>query len=156
HSGMTQNNNANGLWSAPCFGGGIRRRGMVPHRYHGGGFLLSSFNVVLISVSSTRRRPSIPRWLRPPAPGACAALVLLGAALLLHFPAWSVDLIPMEDDVKVFYFPLLVATSKALAGGALALWTPSVFGGYPLFADGEAGMLYPLHLLILPWLAPEA
>src|SRR4051794_23454970 len=61
----------------------------------------------------------------------------------------------MEDDVKVFYFPLLVATSNALAHGSLVLWTPSIFGGYPLFADGEAGMLYPLHLLVLPWLTPE-
>jgi hypothetical protein len=31
-----------------------------------------------------------------------------------------------------------------------------MFGGYPLFADGEAGALYPLHLLILPFLTPEA
>ncbi len=86
---------------------------------------------------------------------ACAVLVLLGTAMLFHFPAWSVGLIPIEDDVPVFYFPLLVATSNALSNGSLVLWTPSIFGGYPLFADGESGMLYPLHLLILPWFAPE-
>ncbi|MPZ14025.1 MAG: YfhO family protein [Chloroflexi bacterium] len=62
----------------------------------------------------------------------------------------------MADDVETFYFPILVATSEALAQGRLVLWTPSMFAGYPLFADGEAGMLYPIHLLLLPWLAPEA
>lgn len=86
-------------------------------------------------------------------------VVLLGlglVALAFHWPAVNAGLIPIEDDVRVFYFPLLVATKDALARLALPLWTPEIFGGYPLFADGEAGALYPLHLLILPWLTAEA
>ena len=90
--------------------------------------------------------------LRTPA----VVLGLFLIALLFHWPAVSSGLIPIEDDVRVFYFPLLVATQEALSRLALPLWTPAMFGGYPLFADGEAGALYPLHLLILPWLAPEA
>ncbi len=86
-----------------------------------------------------------------------AVLFGLGlAALAFYWPAVSAGLIPIEDDVRVFYFPLLVATKVALARLALPLWTPEIFGGYPLFADGEAGALYPLHLLILPWLTAEA
>jgi hypothetical protein len=95
---------------------------------------------------------------RPPAPppDLAAALVLVGASLLVHLPAIVLGRIPMQDDVKVFYFPLLVATSEALHRGTLPFWTPSMFGGYPLFADGEAGMLYPPQLLLLSWLSPEA
>src|SRR5437870_4870066 len=77
-------------------------------------------------------------------------------ALSYHWPEVASGLIPMEDDTRVFYFPLLVATKEALARMALPLWTPGIFGGYPLFADGEAGALYPLHLAMLPWLTPEA
>src|SRR5687767_674984 len=96
------------------------------------------------------------RRLRIPSSDLCAALLLVGATVLFHLPAIALGRIPMQDDVKVFYFPLLVATSEALRHGTLPFWTPSMFGGYPLFADGEGGMLYPLHLLLLPWAAPES
>lgn len=90
------------------------------------------------------------------APYCGVCIVLLGASLLYHYPALLTGAISIEDDLKVFYFPLLVATAHALSQGQLALWSPAMFSGYPLFADGEAGMLYPLHLLLLPWLTPEA
>ena len=84
-----------------------------------------------------------------------ALLVLLIAAIVYHAPAVFLGLVPTEDDLEVFFFPLLVATSDALHQGRLPLWTPLIFGGYPLFADGEAGMLYPINLLVLPWTSPE-
>jgi hypothetical protein len=96
------------------------------------------------------------RTIPSPSPHVSAALVMLGASLLLHLPAIALGLTPLQDDVRVFYFPLLVATADALKQGTLPLWTPNLFGGYALFADGEAGMLYPLHLLVLPWLTPES
>ena len=98
----------------------------------------------------------IPRSLAARAGDAVAGLFLLGASLLYHLPALVAGMIPMQDDVRIFYFPLLVATTDALRQGTLPLWSPGIFGGYPLFADGEGGMLYPLHLLTLSWLAPEA
>jgi hypothetical protein len=97
----------------------------------------------------------IARTARNAAPYLGVGLLLLGASLLYHYPAVFTGAVPVEDDVKVYYFPLLVATAHALAQGHLALWSPAIFGGYPLFADGEAGMLYPIHLLLLPWLRPE-
>jgi hypothetical protein len=98
----------------------------------------------------------IARFARRLAPHCGIGLALIGASLLYHYPSLFAGVVSVEDDLKVFYFPLLVATAHALTHGQLALWTPAMFGGYPLFADGEAGMLYPLHLLVLPWLAPEA
>lgn len=98
-----------------------------------------------------RQRISVTR-LRTPA----IFFGFIAFTLLFHWPAIGLGQIPIEDDVVVFYFPLLVATKEALARLALPLWTPAIFGGYPLFADGEAGGFYPLHLLILPWLTPEA
>ena len=43
--------------------------------------------------------------------------------------------------------------AERLHQGELPLWTPQVFGGYPIFADGEIGLAYPpvlLALLVLP------
>ncbi|HEY3118161.1 MAG TPA: hypothetical protein VGK54_15565, partial [Chloroflexota bacterium] len=82
-------------------------------------------------------------------------LFFLAAALAFHLPPALNGQWPVEDDTKVFFFPLLVAIHDALRAGHLPLWTPLIFSGYPLFADGEGGVLYPLNLLVLPWLRPE-
>lgn len=96
-----------------------------------------------------------PFRLWPQAPGLWPLAVLGAAAVVYHLPALVLGIVPTQDDVEIFYFPLLVATAEALQQGQIRLWTPLIFGGYPLFADGEAGMLYPINLLFLPWMVPE-
>ncbi|HYU18715.1 MAG TPA: hypothetical protein VEQ11_08455 [Chloroflexota bacterium] len=61
-----------------------------------------------------------------------------------------------ERDTYLFYAPLGRWYAEQLKHGSLPLWMPLIFGGYPLFADGEMGMLYPLNLLLLPLLSPTA
>jgi membrane protein YfhO len=51
------------------------------------------------------------------------------------------------SDTLAFYHPLTVWYAEQLRSGHLPLWFGYIFGGYPLFADGEIGMLYPLNLL---------
>lgn len=58
-----------------------------------------------------------------------------------------------ERDTTVFYYPLMRWVDQRLHAGELPLWTPQVFGGYPIFADGEIGLSYPPTLLAL-WLLP--
>ena len=62
-----------------------------------------------------------------------------------------------ERDTIVFYYPLMQWAAQQLQQGlgALPLWTPEVFGGYPIFADGEIGLAYPPVLLALLTLSPE-
>ena len=56
--------------------------------------------------------------------------------------------------MTVFYFPLMTLGGwSAFPIGEPPLWTPQIFGGYPIFADGEIGLAYPpvlLALLVLP------
>ncbi|MSQ23321.1 MAG: hypothetical protein EXR58_02030 [Chloroflexi bacterium] len=104
----------------------------------------------LVRLLRTLSRP----FRRPPV-GVTSLLVLLGAALIFHSPSLVFGLVPDEDDLRVFFFPLMALTGEALHQGRLPLWTPLIFSGYPLFADGEAGMLYPFNLLVLPLTTPE-
>jgi hypothetical protein len=63
------------------------------------------------------------------------------------------SIVAFERDTTVFYFPLMEWVAQRLRQGELPLWTPQVFGGYPIFADGEIGLAYPpalLALLMLP------
>lgn len=60
-------------------------------------------------------------------------------------------------DIEYFFYPTRVALADALKSGDVRsiLWTPYVFGGYPLFAEGQIGALYPLNWLFgLPFLPP--
>ena len=55
-----------------------------------------------------------------------------------------------ERDTFLFYGPIGRWVAEQLHAGNLPLWSPLIFGGYPVFADGELGLLYPLNLLLLP------
>jgi len=65
------------------------------------------------------------------------------------------NVVPYERDTTVFYFPLMRWVAQELHAGELPLWTPQVFGGYPIFADGEIGLAYPPVLLALLVLPPD-
>ncbi len=91
--------------------------------------------------------------LRPPAlvPGWVADLVALGvivaAATTLLAEALLFGQVQRERDTYLFYYPVYQWFAEQLKAGRFPLWMPQLFSGYPLFADGETGMLYPLHWL---------
>ncbi len=79
-----------------------------------------------------------------------AAIALLAAAALAYaWPAIATGQIAYENDTRIFYYPIFARLGAALKQGLLPLWSPQIFGGYPIFADGETGALYPLHLFLL-------
>jgi hypothetical protein len=80
---------------------------------------------------------------------------LAAMAVVFFWPAISGRMIAFENDTRIFYFPLFVRLADALKTGQLPLWSSQLFGGYPLFADGETGSLYPFHLLTLLFLPVE-
>ncbi len=94
------------------------------------------------------RWPSLGRgWLWVAALLASVSLSVADGLLL--------NVVPYERDTTVFYYPLMSWLGQRLQRGELPLWTPQVFGGYPIFADGEIGLAYPPVLLALLLLPPE-
>jgi hypothetical protein len=80
-----------------------------------------------------------------------AALVL--AVCLSLADGLVANVVAFERDTSVFYYPLMRWTADQLKQGSLPLWAPTIFGGYPIFADGEIGLAYPpalLALVVLP------
>lgn len=78
---------------------------------------------------------------------------LLACDLLLFRGALLEGKVYYRSDTVTYYFPVADRLVDALREGQLLLWTQHIFGGFPLFADGEAGMLYPPNLiayLLLP------
>jgi len=55
-------------------------------------------------------------------------------------------------DMRGLFHVLNSAVSDAIRGGSLPLWNQYLFNGFPLFADPQAGVFYPINWLsiILP------
>lgn len=78
----------------------------------------------------------------------CVPLTFLLLPCLFFWRAALARGVFYDGDVFRIYYPQKVAYLDALRRGSLPLWTPHIAGGYPLFAAGEVGALYPPNLLL--------
>jgi hypothetical protein len=105
-----------------------------------------------------------------PEPTVAARRVALGDAWLEALPLVAFALCTLvlfrdglfggtvfyERDTELFYQPLARWYFEQIHAGHLPLWMPLIFGGYPIFADGELGMLYPFTVAMAPLLSADA
>lgn len=83
---------------------------------------------------------------------------LLGAAVVVFFwPAATLQGAFFVQDVMVQNYPFREFFARAINQGQLPLWNAAINCGFPLFAEGQAGALYPpnivLALLLPTWAA---
>jgi hypothetical protein len=78
-----------------------------------------------------------------------ALIVIALCALILHRDGLAGGPAFYELDTRLFYFPLADWVSQQLHSGTFPLWLPSIFTGYPIFADGELGLAYLPQVLLL-------
>lgn len=76
-------------------------------------------------------------------PLAITALVL---AAFFH-SILTLSRVPWISDIKSYYYPAWRYLSQAFRSGGPSLWCPGIYCGFPLFADSETGLFYPLNLL---------
>ena len=89
---------------------------------------------------------------------SAAPILLLALAVVLYFrEAVTLQGAFFVQDVMVQNYPFRHFCSEVLRQLELPLWHPGINGGFPLFAEGQAGVLYPFNLLtalLLPtWVA---
>jgi len=60
----------------------------------------------------------------------------------------------VHSDICYFFEPAKAFLHESLLAGRLALWSPYIFCGYPIGAEGQIATFYPLSLLI-SWLLPS-
>ncbi len=80
----------------------------------------------------------LPAWLL-----AAAALVLLA----LTWPMLQ-GKVYVADDLGEYHLPLRQFYSQQLAAGEAFDWLPSLFSGYYLTGEGQAGTYHPLHWVL--------
>lgn len=78
-------------------------------------------------------------------PDLLAIELLIAAVLFLFRDAWLDGYVFHEADTSTMFYPIFAALRAALARGELLLWSPELFSGFPLLAEGQTGVLYPLN-----------
>lgn len=75
-------------------------------------------------------------------------LIIIALAIGAYFHSMLfLDKIPYISDIKTYYYPAWNYFSQAFKAGGPPLWCPGIYCGFPLFADSEMGIFYPLNLL---------
>lgn len=83
-----------------------------------------------------------------------ALAVLVGAVVAVFWPMLVGIGVYAESDTFTFFYPVFAELHASLRAGELPLWTPNVFGGFPLFAEGQIGALYPPAILAAQLASP--
>ena len=79
---------------------------------------------------------------------SAASILLLALAAALYFrEAVTLQGAFFVQDVMVQNYPFRHFCSEVLRQLELPLWHPGINGGFPLFAEGQSGVLYPFNLL---------
>lgn len=86
-------------------------------------------------------------------------LVMLAALLLITYPLLSSRNLLFQGDITTsdvteLNFPSHYLISTSLKSGGLPLWDPDIGCGFPLHAEGQAGLLYPLNMFLFRLLNP--
>jgi len=82
--------------------------------------------------------------------------ILAVAVLVLFWQAALLQGVFFVQDMMVQNYPFRDYFSSALKAGSLPLWCAEINMGFPLFAEGQAGVLYPLNLLLARFLPTYA
>lgn len=75
---------------------------------------------------------------------------------LLFWSGLATGRVLVGVDLFTYFYPLRDVVSASLRAGRLPLWNPYLFLGVPLFANIQAGTLYPVNLVLSGLPAPYA
>lgn len=78
-------------------------------------------------------------------------LALLLLALLVFFKDALLGSVTLIWDGADYFYPNLFYVSESLRQGQIPLWNPYLLNGFPIIANIEAQIFYPINLLFLPF-----
>ena len=76
-----------------------------------------------------------------------ALVIAVGMTLLFWLPLWQGGGM-IGGDIYSYYMPQKVIYAEQIRQGVVPLWHPLTGHGYPLLAESQAGVFYPVNLLL--------
>jgi len=83
--------------------------------------------------------------------GACLIVLLTTA---FYFPAVVLHRTLANGDISIVDLPFVDFFARVIKGQASALWSAQIYGGHPLFAEGQGGFAHPLNIIWATIVAP--
>ncbi len=83
-------------------------------------------------------------------------LLIAAMPVLFYYPVLFQQQTQIHGEGVSVGIALMHMLSSALRGETGLLWTTSIYGGHPVFAEGQGGFANPLHLLLAWLLSPVA
>jgi len=80
-------------------------------------------------------------------------LLIAVMSTCFYFPVLFQNQTQIHAEGVSLGMALMHMLSSAIKGDSSMLWTTGIYGGHPIFAEGQGGFANPLHLLIA-WLLP--
>ncbi len=80
-------------------------------------------------------------------PDLAASLVLVACTLAVYWPTLLGLGLYARSDTYTFFYPMFAVLHGSFREGGLPLWDNRIFAGFPLFAEGQMGALYPPNAL---------
>lgn len=111
------------------------------------------------SAASSSPSRILPAMSHPPVTGRealVAASALIAAAIVLYPGAASLGETFFFHDIAHHHYPWRVWAAREWAAGRIPVWTDLASCGFPVLADGQTGVLYPLNVLFLLLPGPQA
>ena len=81
-------------------------------------------------------------------PSALAVLFLLALPVVYFWRITLAQGVLFTTDIVRLFYPYSLELARSLDAGRLPLWTPDIMAGFPLFAEGQVGALYPPNLVL--------
>lgn len=81
-------------------------------------------------------------------------LIIFLVAFIFWYPILLTDKIPWIGDISRQYFPWYLQLHQSLSQFRLPFWIPEMGAGYPLLAEGEVGVFYPLNFILIFLFSP--
>lgn len=87
--------------------------------------------------------------------GRFSFLIVIGLITYFWWPAIWGEQVALHSDSATLFTPMLALLSAAWNGGDSLLWASKIYGGHPLFAEGQPGAASPVNILVASLFDPE-
>lgn len=106
-----------------------------------------SDKIIMKAISSAHPEASNRTLLDRLIKGRLAFVIVIGLATFFWWPSiWNGQILLHGDSAHLF-LQMFSLQSQALSGDGTQLWTTSIYGGHPIFAEGQGGFANPLNMI---------
>jgi Bacterial membrane protein YfhO len=101
----------------------------------------------MTSLPAFQRADRVDLWNDGPAAMVLGICLILLLTTIFYFPALFLHRTLANGDISIIDLPFFEYFAQVVSGKASPLWSTEMWGGHPLFAEGQFGFAHPLNII---------